>query len=99
MLSDLQNEMCLFIYIFHRGSSKRMGKLEEERGGWGKLSGQSGLMEQRKGPEKSPKAPHLARIIEVPPELSQLLSKFAYLKRWAVFYLTTFPRLFQYVCF
>lgn len=46
--TKLQNHiLSLFVYIFHRRSSKMMGKLEEERGGWGELSGQSGLPAQR----------------------------------------------------
>lgn len=46
--------MCLFIYILHRGSSKVTGKPEEERGGWGELSGLSGPPVQRKGSQEAP---------------------------------------------
>lgn len=38
-------------------------------------------------------------IEEVTRELWQLLSKLAYLKRLAAFYLSAFPRFFQFVCF
>lgn len=54
--------MCLFIYVFHRGSGKMTGKPEEEvRGGWGELSGLSGLPVQRKGSWETPQPPSFSK--------------------------------------
>lgn len=49
--------------------------------------------------DQSPAPITQERIEEVTPELWQLLSKLAYLKRLAAFYLAAFPRFFQFVCF
>lgn len=91
---------CVYSYTFSMEDLARwrVNWRRREEDGESCLDSQ-GWRHRQMGPEKPPDPPHLAKIMEVTPELSQLLSKLAYLKRLAVFYLTTFPRFFQYVCF
>lgn len=74
----------------------------EDLSGWWvnyRILMESEIQAQINGSWEIPGPPHSARIEEVTPEVSHLLSKLAYLKRLAVFYLTAFPIFFQCVCF